>query len=173
MANMIQKLLYFFSATAPVCITFSLVWIIQGKGIMFPAILVSASMIGSVLFIVSFRYCYKNIAPMTIRVTDVSTGDLWILGYIFSYLLPLANMVIDEWNLFILVGISLIISVVIIPFVNSAIPHPLLFLVRYHFYNIATENGISSYILISKKKIRNKKDIKTVGRIFEFLLIEK
>lgn len=172
MANIIQKLLYFFSAVAPVCITFSVVWIIQGKGIMFPSILVSASMIGSVLFIVSFRYGYKNIAPMTIRVTDVSTCDLWILGYIFSYLLPLANMVIDEWNLFILVGISLIISVVI-PFVNSAIPHPLLFFRGYHFYNIATENGISSYILISKKKIRNKKDIKAVGRIFEFLLIEK
>lgn len=172
MANTIQKLLYFFSAIAPVCITFSVVWIIQGKGIMFPAILISASVIGVLLFIVSFRYGYKNIAPMTIRVTDVSTGDLWILGYAFSYLLPLANMVIDEWDLFILAGISLIIGVVI-PFINSVIPHPLLFFSGYHFYNLTTENGISSYILISKKKIRNKKDIKSVGRIFEFLLIEK
>lgn len=172
MANTIQKLLYFFSAISPVCITFSVVWIIQGKGIMFPAILVSTSVIGVVLFIVSFRYGYKNIAPMTIRVTDVSTGDLWILGYVFSYLLPLGNMVIAEWNLFILAGISLIIGVVI-TFINSAIPHPLLFFSGYHFYNLTTENGISSYILISKKKIRNKKDIKAVGRIFEFLLIEK
>jgi hypothetical protein len=113
MANTIQKLLYFFSAIAPVCITFSVVWIIQGKGIMFPAILISASVIGVLLFIVSFRYGYKNIAPMTIRVTDVSTGDLWILGYAFSYLLPLANMVIDEWDLFILAGISLIIGGVV------------------------------------------------------------
>ena len=172
MANTIQKLLYFFSAISPVCITFSVVWIIQGKGIMFPAILVSASVIGVVLFIVSFRYGYKNIAPMTIRVTDVSTGDLWILGYVFSYLLPLGNMVIAEWNLFILAGISLTIGVVI-PFINCAISHPLLFFRGYHFYNLTTENGISSYILISKKKIRNKKEIKLVGRIFEFLLIEK
>lgn len=172
MANTIQKLLYFFSAIAPVCITFSVVLIIQGKGIMFPIILISVSVIGVVLFIVSFRYGNKNIAPMTIRVTDVSTSDLWILGYVFSYLLPLGNIVIDEWNLYILVGISLIISVVI-PFINCAIPHPLLLFGRYHFYNLTTENGISSYILISKKKIRNKKEIKMVGRIFEFLLIEK
>lgn len=172
MANTIQKLLYFFSAIAPVCITFSVVLIIQGKGIMFPVILISVSVIGVVLFILSFRYGNKNIAPMTIRVTDVSTSDLWILGYVFSYLLPLGNIVIDEWNLYILVGISLIISVVI-PFINSAIPHPLLLFGRYHFYNLTTENGISSYILISKKKIRNKKEIKMVGRIFEFLLIEK
>lgn len=172
MANTIQKLLYFFSAIAPVCITFSVVLIIQGKGIMFPVILISVSVIGVVLFIVSFRYGNKNIAPMTIRVTDVSTSDLWILGYVFSYLLPLGNIVIDEWNLYILVGISLIISVVI-PFINCAIPHPLLLFGRYHFYNLTTENGISSYILISKKKIRNKKEIKMVGRIFEFLLIEK
>lgn len=172
MANTIQKLIYFFSAVTPACITFSIVWIIQGRGIMFPAILVSVSIIICILFIASFRYGYKNIASMAIRVTDVSTDDLWILGYGISYLLPLANMAIDEWNLFILIGISLIIGVTI-PFVNSAFPHPLLFFRGYHFYNIATENGISSYILISKKKIRNKKDIKTVGRIFEFLLIEK
>lgn len=172
MANTIQKLLYFFSAIAPVCITFSVVLIIQGKGIMFPVILISVSVIGVVLFILSFRYGNKNIAPMTIRVTDVSTSDLWILGYVFSYLLPLGNIVIDEWNLYILVGISLIISVVI-PFINCAIPHPLLLFGRYHFYNLTTENGISSYILISKKKIRNKKEIKMVGRIFELLLIEK
>lgn len=139
---------------------------------MFPLILISVSVVGVVLFIVSFRYGNKNIAPMTIRITDVSTSDLWILGYVFSYLLPLGNIVIDEWNLYILVGISLIISVVI-PFINCAIPHPLLLFGRYHFYNLTTENGISSYILISKKKIRNKKEIKMVGRIFEFLLIEK
>lgn len=172
MANTVQKLLYFFSAIAPVCIIFSVVWMVQDKEIMFPAILAFVSLIGIVLFIVSFRYGYKNIAPMTIRVTEVSTSDLWILGYIFSYLLPLANMAIEEWNLLVLAGISLIICVVI-PFVNSAIPHPLLFFGRYHFYNLATENGISSYILISKKKIRNKKEIKAVGRIFEFLLIER
>lgn len=172
MANTIQKLIYYFSAVAPVCITFSLVWIIQGKGIVLPVILVSTSLMVVVLFSVAFRYGYKNIAPMTIRVTDISTDDLWLLGYVFSYLLPLANMVIDEWNLFILAGISLTIGVVI-PFINCAIPHPLLFFRGYHFYNLTTENGISSYILISKKKIRNKKEIKLVGRIFEFLLIEK
>lgn len=172
MANTIQKLIYYFSAVAPVCITFSLVWIMQGKGIVLPVILVLTSLIVVVLFSVAFIYGYKNIAPTTIRVTDISTDDLRLLGYIFSYLLPLANMVIDEWNLFILAGISLTIGVVI-PFINCAVPHPLLFFRGYHFYKLTTENGISSYILISKKKIRNKKEIKLVGRIFEFLLIEK
>lgn len=172
MANTMQKLLYFFSAIAPVCIIFSVILIIQDKGTIIPVMLIATSVIGVVLFIVSFKYGYKNTAPMTIRVTDVSTGDLWILGYAFSYLLPLGNMVIDEWNLFILAGISVIIGVVI-PFINSAIPHPLLFFRGYHFYNLTTENGVSSYVLISKKKIRNKKDIKAVGRVFEFLLIEK
>lgn len=98
------------------CITFSVVWIIQGKGIILPAILVSASLI-------------------------------------------------DECNLFTLVGISLTIGVVI-PFINCVIPHPFLAFRGYHFYNLATENGISTYILISKKEIRNEKYIKVVGRIF-------
>ena len=83
MANIIQKFIYFFSASTPVCITFSIVWISENKGWVLPSILIITSLVGIVLFSISFRYGYKNIAPMTIRVIDVSTSDLWIIGYVF------------------------------------------------------------------------------------------
>lgn len=117
-------------------------------------------------------YYFSAMAPICIRVTEVSANDIWILGYIISYLMPLVSIIIDEWNFVILAIIAILIGIVI-PFMNSAMPHPLLAIKKYHFYELATENGISSYVLISKRKIRNKKEIKVVGRLFEFLLIEK
>lgn len=42
----------------------------------------------------------------------------------------------------------------------------------YHFYSVSAENGISNYILISKRSLRNSKHLKSVQRIFEYLLLD-
>ena len=60
--------------------------------------------------------------------------------------------------------------ILVAPFVNSAVPNPFLFLRGYHFYQIGIQNGVSGYVLISKRKIRNAKEIKRVNWVFEFLL---
>ena len=57
-------------------------------------------------------------------------------------------------------------------FINSAIPNPLLFIKKYHFYQVSGEHGISGYILISRKKYRSKQELKTVNRMFDFLLLD-
>lgn len=104
-----------------------------------------------------------------ITVTDVSPNDAWIVAYIISYILPFASMALDDYNLLLLFSTSVAI-VLVAPFVNSAVPNPLLALSRYHFYQITAENGVSGYVLISKRKIRSAKDVKRVNRVFEFLL---
>lgn len=106
-----------------------------------------------------------------IRVTDVSPKDGWMVAYIISYMLPFASMAIDDFDA-IVCGIIAAALIVIIPFVNSATPNPLLFLRRYHFYEISAENGVSGYLLICKRNLRNAKHITTVKRVFEFLLID-
>ena len=172
MANVFQKMIYYFSAVSPIGIVFSLVWVIQKRTYLIPAIVMITSLFFILVFAISFKYGKNRVAPICIRVTNVSANDIWILGYIISYLLPLVSMVIEEWNFIILAIIAILVGI-LIPFMNSAMPHPLLVLKKYHFYQLATENGISSYVLISKRKIRNKKEIKVVGRLFEFLLIER
>ncbi|MBR5565151.1 MAG: hypothetical protein IKW08_03180 [Roseburia sp.] len=172
MANRFQKIIYYTSAMSPIGIVFSLVWFFQNNTYIIPVIITVISLLLVVAFVISFEYGKKNISPMSIRVTDVATNDIWVLSYVISYLLPLASMLIAEWNVYVLTIIAILGGVVMI-FMNCAIPHPLLAVRKYHFYQLTTENGISSYILISKRCIRNKNEIKTVGRWFEFLLIEK
>ena len=110
-------------------------------------------------------------APITIQATDISPKDAWIVAYITSYMFPFASMAIDDFDV-IVCGTIATVLVVIILFVNSATPNPLLFLRKYHFYEVGTENGVSGYLLICKRKPRKAKDILTVKRVFEFLLID-
>ena len=80
-------------------------------------------------------------------------------------------MIIDDLNLTVCFVVALAIAI-IAAHVNTAIPNPILFFQRYHFYSVGAENGISGYILISKRKLRKKQDLKAVNRVFEFLLLD-
>lgn len=172
MANIVQKLIYYFSAITPIGVVFSVVWLLQKDSLGVPIIIISIAILLILCFGLSFCFGKNNLATIDIQVTNVSANDVWLLGYILSYLLPLAGLVIEEWN-FIVLSIVAVLLGIVMPFMNTAMPHPLLAIRKYHFYQVATENGVSSYILISKRHIRNKREIKVVSRIFEFLLIEK
>ena len=110
-------------------------------------------------------------ATMAIRTIEISPHDGWILGYVTAYLLPLASTIIKEID-FTILGIIAAIVVLVFGYSNTSSPNPLLAIRRYHFYQVLTENGIADYVLISKRKLRNKKDLKVVNRMFEFLLVD-
>ncbi len=171
MANKLQKLIYNLSAVSPLCFTFAILWHIQKGTITVPIICAAVGVFLTICFAISFYYGQKHVAPIMIRVTDVSPRDSWMVAYVISYLLPFASMAIDDFDLTVC-GIIAAVLMLIIPFVNSATPNPLLFLRRYHFYEISAENGVSGYLLICKRNLRNAKHVTTVKRVFEFLLID-
>lgn len=171
MTNNLQKLIYNLSAASPICFVFAVIWYIQKKTYIVPAICIGVGILLTVLFFVSFAYGLKHLAPISIRTSDISPNDSWIVLYIFTYLFPFASMVIDDFNL-IICGIIAFLVASAAPFVNSAIPNPLLSIKKYHFYQVSGENGISGYVLISKRKYRKKQDLKYVNRMFDFLLMD-
>ena len=171
MANNLQKLIYNLSTVSPLCFTFAILWYIQKQTLAIPIICVCLGAFLILCFALSFSYGKKYVAPITIQATDISPKDAWIVAYIISYMFPFASMAIDDFDA-IVCGIIAAALIVIIPFVNSAAPNPLLFLRRYHFYEISAENGVSGYLLICKRNLRNAKHITTVKRVFEFLLID-
>ncbi len=171
MGNNIQKFIYNLSAVSPICFIFSIVWLIQKRTWNIPVIFIISGIFIIFIFFKSFNYGLKNLAPISITPSDISPNDGWIIIYIISYIVPIASIVVDEWNP-IISGIIASMIAIIAPFINSAIPNPLLFIKKYHFYSVSGEHGISGYVLISKKKYRNKRELKTVKRMFDFLLLD-
>lgn len=172
MANVLQKFIYNISSITPMLLIFSLVWKIQKGTNEVPVVLLSFSFLVMILFSISFAYAKKNLAPISIQTTEISPHDSWVICYIITYLLPMSGLVIDEWNISV-TGIIAAVITILIPYINSAIPNPLLAIRGYHFYKVNAENGISEYVIISKRKYRNKKDLSVVTRIYEFLLLDK
>jgi len=175
MPNIIQKWIYNLSAAAPLCLVFAVTWFLQkhterGAWII-PAICVAISIGLIVLFKVSFDYCRRNLPPIEIRINEFAPHDAWIIAYIISYVLPFASIVFNDFSP-ILSGAIAIVIILVAPFVNSATPNPLLFLWGYHFYLVKAEHGASDFVLIRKRVLRNKKEVKYVYRIFEFLLLD-
>lgn len=171
MANNLQKLIYNLSAIAPLFLIFAILWYIQKQTQLISILCICGCIFLILCFEASFFYAKKHVAPIIIRVTDVSSHDGWVLAYIFSYMLPFASMAIKDFDI-IICGIIAAVFIFIIPFINSVIPNPLLVFSKYHFYQISTETGISGYLLISKRKLRKAKDVKTIKRVFDFLLID-
>jgi len=171
MANKVQRFIYNLSSAVPLAIVFALVWYQQYKTFHIPIIFVSIGLILIVLLYLSFSYGKQHVAPISIRTTNISPKDGWVVAYIIAYLMPFASIAFKNFDLKVSAIIALVL-ILILPFANSSIPNPLLFIRGYHFYSISTENGISNYILISKRSLRNSNHLKSVRRIFEYLLLD-
>lgn len=171
MANGLQKLIYNMSVASPILVVFALVWYIQKKSWTISIICVVVAVVLILCMLKSFSYGKKHLAPIQIRTSDISPSDGWIVVYIITYILPFSSMIINDLNLIMCSVVAFAIAV-IAAYVNTAIPNPILFFQRYHFYSISAENGISGYVLISKRKLRKKQDLKAVNRVFEFLLLD-
>ena len=170
MPNFLQKWIYNLSAAAPLCLIFAFVWWSEYGTWLVSLICVIVSVVLLMAFKVSFAYYKRNLPPITIRINEIAPHDSWIVAYIISYILPFASITLSDFNPF-LSGAIAITIIVIAPFVNSAVPNPLLFASGYHFFQVKSEHG-ANYVLISRRRIRNGKEVKRIQRIFEFLLME-
>lgn len=171
MANNLQKLIYNLSAVSPLCFTFAILWYIQKQTLIVTVACVCLGTFLILCFALSFSYAKKHVTSTIIRVTDVSPKDGRMVAYIVSYMLPFGSIAINDFDP-IVTAVIVVVLMVVILFVNSVAPNPLLFLRRYHFYEISAENGISGYLLICKRDLRNVKHVRTVKQVFEFLLID-
>ena len=178
MANRFQKFLYYLSAEAPVFMVFAVLWFIEkstwSKPIKLnwktPLILFTVSMVLIIVFYRFFKEAKANLSVMEIIGSEYKCVDGWLVAYVVSYLLPLASLAIGD-VIWIVLGIVMGLLIFILVFSDYVTPHPLLFFKGYHFYELKVDGLASDYKVISKKQIRNAKDIKKVSRVFEFLLI--
>ncbi|MFZ5354559.1 MAG: hypothetical protein ACOZCL_17785 [Bacillota bacterium] len=171
MINKLQKGLWILTGTAPILMAFSIVWYIN-KGTYMTSIIAAAA---AVLLLLSacilFSVIKIKLPHLEFNADSVTQSDGVIIGYIASYLMPFASVAFDDYNPYIFLAAALVIFLMKIRG-NSPAANPLLFFVGYHYYEAGIENGIGNYLVISKKTIRNKNQIKNVIRITEYLLLD-
>lgn len=178
MANRFQKFIYYLSAEAPVLMVIAIVWLIEKSTWTKPMvlnwpvsiILIAVAIVLIIVFNAFFKKAETKLSVMDILGSEYKCIDGWLVGYVVSYLLPFASLALGD-VIWIVLGVIIVLLMVILVFSDHVTPHPLLFCKGFHFYEVKVEGLASDYKVISKKQIRNVKDIRKVSRVFEFLLI--
>lgn len=165
MISKFLKIIMVLTSIAPVFLTlwfirFSKNWNYQ-DGVGWLILAISLIIVAYVILQISLKKLEHN----QIKILSIASADKEVLAYVFSYLLPLID--IDfKIILFILILFTIIVFSTHIYHFN-----PIFGLLKYHFYEVTTSGGIS-YILMTKRQIRNVDAIKTVIIISDYILID-
>jgi hypothetical protein len=131
--------------------------------------LIVIGVIGTILPLGILKLCLQQGESFNIQAKKVESNDFMFLTFIFSYILPFCQKVADYSNysiMVIIIGLGLVLNLV-----NALPMHPILLIFQFRFYKIESSAGMS-YILISKKKIRDPRDVMRVKRLSSSMLVE-
>lgn len=99
----------------------------------------------------------------------IESNDVMLLAFVGSYFLPIIARA-SELNMEKTIIITVIIAS-LLWFMSSIPPHPLLRILSFRFYKVESSSGVV-YTLISRREIRDPRDIKFVKKISGSMLME-
>ncbi|MFA6498673.1 MAG: hypothetical protein WCV64_05000 [Desulfurivibrionaceae bacterium] len=126
-------------------------------------------LLGSLIPIAVMKLVESQGESFHVQVKKVEANDFMLLAFVGSYLLPLvlkgADISVNA------IAVILAIAGVLLWLISALPAHPLLRVLRFRFYKLETSAGMV-YTLISKREIRDPKEIKSVKKISENMLME-
>jgi hypothetical protein len=111
-----------------------------------------------------------QLEALPVDIESVRTADNEMIGFILAYLLPLIDKTSLNIDISVLLFVMFLLFIVVITS-NSYHFNPLIGFLGYHFYEVTLSGGVS-YVLISRKHIRDCKGIKSVGHVSEYMIME-
>jgi hypothetical protein len=171
MLGSVAKVLLVSTAFAPVLLTLAFVRYIQGQHDTRTGVYAALAIALTIACVLVLHAAQTALQVIPFSVDSIRTADKEIVAFVLSYLLPLAKLAPTavDWrvNLFVL-GLL----VVIVLTTHSYHFNPLLGLLGYHFYEVSTTDKVS-FILITKKDMRNKAQISKVVQLTDYIVLEK
>jgi len=88
----------------------------------------------------------------------------------FLYLLPLLRSSFEDINWYVF-GLTIFIFCILVATSYTYHVNPLLGMMRWHFYKVGTEEGVT-YVIITKKQLRNFRKKIIAGQLTEYVIID-
>lgn len=128
---------------------------------------------GGVLFnlcLFMLSYSQKNLERIDFTITKAEIADRENIGFLLLYLLPLFTSSFSSLNWSVWVPVTAVLAAVIGTGYSYHF-NPLLGIMRWHFYKVETQEGIS-YVLITKKQLRSAMTVKGIGQLTEYIVLD-
>lgn len=169
MLSTFAKLLLTSTAIAPVGFTYAWVaWINCDDQVAILAVLIALLL--TIVCVSMLRYAKNNLERFSFSAVTIEAADRENMGFLVLYLLPLFTATFSDLNWTVWIP-TLLIFGVITGTGYSYHFNPLLGLMNWHFYKVGTPEGVT-YVLITKKEIRNATDVLMVAQLTEYIVID-
>ena len=154
---------------APVLLTYAWVAYQEDKNHL-SLILLAGCLVLVLVCVFLLKYAKKNLERMTFKAVAVEAADRESIAFLLLYLLPLFTKEIASFNWQVWFPVLLIFGTVVATGYTYHF-NPLLGLIGWHFYKVNTKEGVT-YVLITKKHLRNATEAITVGQLTEYIVID-
>lgn len=169
MLSSFARILLTGTAIAPVSLTYAWVAALQGEyGVALTAFFLGVFLVA--LCLALLKLARGQLEAFDFKPKSIEPADAESFGFMLLYLLPLFTDKIDglNWELW----IPLIVVFAIIVGTGYGYHfNPLLGLMRWHFYKVTSDSGVT-YVLITKKHLRTAASPKRVGQLTEYILLD-
>ncbi|HAU1759017.1 TPA: hypothetical protein JBJ80_13370 [Legionella pneumophila] len=169
MLSVIARLTLTSTAMAPVLLTYAWVAFKSDRLGIFAALIASCILL-TWLCIQLFAYTKKNLERSKFNIISVEVADVENLSFLLLYLLPLFTSSFETLNWDFLIPAIITFGAVVATGYSYHF-NPLLGLMGWHFYKVGTTEGVT-YILVTKKQIRNVSDTVEIGQLTEYIVVD-
>lgn len=108
-----------------------------------------------------------------VELSSLEVNDVDFLATTVTYLIPFSTSLLNVEDAIMLAVIALILMLfMLLVMQNSLMPSPFLALLGYHCYKASICNGVGGCLLITKKKIKDPKEVKSVIPLFDYAYLE-
>lgn len=170
MLSKVAKLMLTSTALAPVLLTYAWMAARSGAG-EFAAILAAGCAALVLICIAVLAYAEKELEKIPFKVASVEAADREHMTFLLLYLLPLFTSDFDSLNWDVWVPAILVFAIVTATGYSYHFNPLLGICFGYHFYKVGTEECVT-YILITKKELRNVTTVLYVAQLTEYIVIE-
>lgn len=169
MFGRLAKTLLIVSAIAPIGLVYAWVAYREGSNV-WAGSLVAGCVFLVLCCILLFGKAKHVLERFPLQIDSVEVADRENIAFMLLYLSPLFTSQFGQLNMSLIVPTVLIFGLLTATGYNYHF-NPLLGLVGWHFYKVSSKEGVT-YVLITKKQLRNANQIDEVGQLTDYILMD-
>lgn len=170
MLSKIAKAMLIITSLTPVLITYLFVLILEKGPLIKILILALLILILIFLCIGILKMSRKYLEVMRFPIKSIKTADAEITSFFIAYIFPFITIPYDNINESVLIYFLCLLFVLMWG-THSYHTNPILTFFGYHFYEVTTPQNVS-FLFITKRDLRNTKNISTVVQITDYMILD-
>ena len=169
--NQIGKFLLVLTSLSPVLLGYAVNSYSQGSSAAYYYAVLGVGF--GLVCLLLIQFCKTRLQVQTLTVKKVKAVDKQALAFLVIYLMPLFSNNAIDFQLHPMTAAYVLLTIgVVVYHTNAFAFNPVLALLRYHFYEVETEAGMT-YLLVTRKVLQSQDGQHKVVKIGNYVFMDR